>query len=164
VKSAKMLFNLKNPIHFMALGLGSGLCPKIPGTAGTLMAIPFFLLLAQLPFWAYTLVVILAFLLGIKICGIASKDAGVHDHGAIVWDEFVGYWVTMLPLVFYHLPITWQAILFGFLFLRVFDMLKPFPISYLDKNISGGLGIMIDDVAAAIAAMICLRGYLIMFV
>lgn len=156
MKSAKDLFNLKKPVHFLALGFGSGLVPKIPGTAGTLMAVPVFLLLAKLPLFSYLLTLCICFVAGVLICASASQDAGVHDHGAIVWDEFVGYWITMLPVIFLGMPVTWQLLLIGFVLFRFFDMLKPFPISYLDKNISGGLGIMVDDVAAGIAAMLCL--------
>lgn len=160
-KSAHELFNIKKPVHFLALGFGSGLVPKVPGTAGTLMAIPVFLFLAKLPLFSYLLTVVVCFIAGIMICTAASEDAGVHDHGAIVWDEFVGYWITMTPVIALSLPITWQPILIGFILFRFFDMLKPFPISYLDKKISGGLGIMVDDVAAGIAAMLCLWAWIL---
>jgi phosphatidylglycerophosphatase A len=74
---------------------------------------------------------------------------GVHDHGGIVWDEFVGFWIAMAAL-----PITWQSVILGFVLFRVFDIFKPWPISWLDKRVSGGFGIMIDDVIAGLAAAV----------
>jgi phosphatidylglycerophosphatase A len=144
-------FSLSNPIHFLALGFGSGLAPKAPGTFGTLAAIPLFLLLAPLDNMIYLTLIILMSVTGVYICGKAAKDAGVHDHGAIVWDEFVGLLITM-----FLMPVTWQTILVGFALFRFFDILKPWPISYLDKNCHGGLGIMLDDIVAGIAAWVCM--------
>ncbi|MBL4910765.1 MAG: phosphatidylglycerophosphatase A [Alteromonadaceae bacterium] len=140
-------FNLKDPIHFLALGFGSGLAPKAPGTFGTLVAIPLVLLLSSISSLYLAVIILLMSIAGIYICGKTAKDAGVHDHGAIVWDEIVGLMITMFAM-----PITWQSILVGFLLFRFFDILKPWPISYLDKNCTGGFGIMIDDVVAGLAA------------
>src|SRR5687768_720391 len=86
---------LRNPIHFLAFGLGSGLAPKAPGTFGTLAAIPIYMLLNQLPLAGYALALIVAFGFGVWICEKTAHDLGVHDHGGIVWDEFVGFWITM---------------------------------------------------------------------
>ena len=144
-------FNITNPIHFLALGFGSGLLPKAPGTYGTLAAIPIYLLLAPLSTPYYLLIVIIMSLAGIYICGKAAKDSGVHDHGAIVWDEIVGYLITM-----FMMPTTWQSIVVGFILFRVFDIFKPWPISFVDKNLHGGLGIMVDDVLAGLAALACM--------
>lgn len=144
-------FQLSNPIHFLALGFGSGLAPKAPGTFGTLAAIPVFLLASTLTNTHYLLLLIVMSIAGIYICGKAAKDAGVHDHGAIVWDEIVGFMITM-----YLIPINWLTILVGFALFRFFDILKPWPISYLDKNCHGGLGIMLDDIVAGIAAWACM--------
>lgn len=137
----------RNPISLLAFGFGSGLSPALPGTVGTLAAIPLYLLMVQLPLWAYLVVVAAAFFVGIYLCDSASKQLGVHDHGGIVWDEFVGFWVTMIAV-----PVTWYWVVLGFFLFRVFDMLKPWPIGWVDKKLSGGFGIMIDDVLAAIAA------------
>jgi len=131
----------------LAFGFGSGLSPKAPGTMGTLAAIPLWWLLAQLPLTSYLIVVLLAAVVGITICGRAAEQMGVHDHGGIVWDEFVGFWIAMAAL-----PITWQSVVLGFVLFRLFDILKPWPISWLDKKVSGGFGIMIDDVIAGFAA------------
>lgn len=144
-------FRLLNPIHFLALGFGSGLAPKAPGTFGTLAAVPLFLLLAPLSNTLYLLLLVVMSVAGIYICGKAADDAGVPDHGAIVWDEFVGFLITM-----FLIPITWQSVLVGFLLFRLFDIFKPWPISYLDKNCHGGLGIMLDDIVAGIAAWACM--------
>jgi phosphatidylglycerophosphatase A len=139
-------------VHFLAFGLGSGAAHKAPGTFGTLAAIPLYLLLAQLPLYGYLVAVVLSFIFGVYLCGQASKDMGVHDHGGIVWDEFVGFWITMIAL-----PLHWAWILAGFVLFRLFDIAKPWPISWLDKRVHGGLGIMIDDVLAGIFALAILQ-------
>ncbi len=146
-KNSTAQFNLTDPIHFLALGFGSGLAPKAPGTFGTLAAIPLLFLANFLSTVNYGLLIIIMAVVGIYICGKAAQDAGVHDHGAIVWDEIVGLMITL-----FMFPLTWQTILVGFLLFRFFDILKPWPISYLDKNFTGGFGIMIDDIAAGIFA------------
>jgi phosphatidylglycerophosphatase A len=147
---------LRSPTLLLAFGFGSGLSPKAPGTMGTLAAIPLWWLLAQLPLTSYLIVVLIAAVVGITICGRAADQMGVHDHGGIVWDEFVGFWIAMAAL-----PITWQSVILGFVLFRLFDILKPWPISWLDKKVSGGFGIMIDDVIAglAAAAVIYFLGY-----
>jgi len=141
-----------SPVQFLAFGFGSGLMPKGPGTAGTLMAVPLFLLMADWGLPLYTVVVFVTAILGIWICGAASRQLGVHDHGGIVWDEFVGYWITM-----WAVPVSWLWVIAGFVVFRVFDILKPWPISVLDKKVGGGFGIMIDDVVAGIMACITLH-------
>ncbi|MGY8789881.1 MAG: phosphatidylglycerophosphatase A family protein, partial [Pseudomonadales bacterium] len=100
----------KNPVHFLAFGFGAGLAPKAPGTAGTLVAVPLYLvLILGLNVYAYLGVIIAAFILGIYLCGRTASDLGVHDHGGIVWDEFVGFWITMIMV-----PPTWYWIFVGF--------------------------------------------------
>ena len=144
-------FRLLNPVHFLALGFGSGLAPKAPGTFGTLAAVPLFLLMAPLSTNIYLLLLVIMSLAGIYICGKAAEDAGVPDHGAIVWDEIVGLLITMCLM-----PVTWQTLLVGFVLFRFFDILKPWPISFIDKNCHGGFGIMLDDIVAGIAAWACM--------
>lgn len=159
--------NLYNPAHFAAVGFGSGLAPKAPGTFGTLAAIPLFYLLSLLPIPYYLLLLVVSSLAGFWFCHVTSKDMGVHDHKAIVWDEFVGYWITMLPLLWFiesssSLLVNdslWVVV--GFLLFRFFDVVKPFPISYLDKNVHGGIGIMVDDIAAGIVSAALLYWMLI---
>lgn len=135
----------------LAFGFGSGLSPVMPGTMGTLAAIPLFLLFAAVPLWAYGLLLIVTGVLGIYLCDYAANKLGVHDHPGIVWDEYVGFWLCMLAIL-----VTWKTVLAGFLLFRIFDMLKPWPISLADKYIQGGKGIMFDDILAGIAAWLCL--------
>jgi len=141
-----------NPIHFLAFGFGSGLAPVAPGTFGTLVGIPFFLFMVSLPLWAYLLLTLAFFLFGVWICDRSSKLLGVHDHGGIVWDEIVGYLVTMIAA-----PQGWEWIVIGFILFRIFDIFKPWPIAYLDRHVSGGFGIMIDDILAGVYAMFILQ-------
>jgi phosphatidylglycerophosphatase A len=138
----------RNPIHFLAFGLGSGAAPKAPGTFGTLAAIPLWLLFADLPILSYIALIVVTSLVGIWLCGQTSKDLGVHDHGGIVWDEFVGLWITYIAL-----PEGWLWVLFGFLLFRLFDIWKPWPIGWADSKVSGGLGIMLDDILAGFMAL-----------
>jgi thiamine-monophosphate kinase len=139
--------------QFLAFGFGSGMSPKAPGTAGTLVAVPLYLLLAELGLLPYTALLLVAAVFGVWLCGQASRELGVHDHPGIVWDEFVGFWITM-----WALPATWQWVLAGFLLFRVFDILKPWPISWCDRQVHGGLGIMLDDILAGIVSCLLLHG------
>jgi len=147
---------LKDPRHLLSLGFGSGLLPKAPGTFGTLAAIPFYLLMAiYLSSLLYVIVTTVAFIIGIYLCQHTTNKLEVDDHPAIVWDEFVGYFITMA-----FVPLNLTTVALGFFFFRVFDILKPWPISVIDSRIKGGLGVMLDDVLAgcfALAAMhLCL--------
>ena len=139
-------------VHFFAFGFGSGAAPKAPGTFGTLAAIPLYLLLAQLPLYGYLAALVATFAFGVYVCDRAAQDMQVHEHGGIVWDEFVGFWITMA-----FLPVHWVWIVSGFVLFRLFDILKPFPISWLDKRVKGGFGIMIDDVLAGLFALAILQ-------
>jgi phosphatidylglycerophosphatase A len=146
----KPAFDLTQPVQFLALGFGSGLAPKAPGTFGTLAAIPLFLLLTMLmptPL-PYAIAVIVMGFAGIYICGKAADDLGVHDHPAIVWDEFIGFFITM-----FMVPVSWQSILVGFILFRIFDIFKPWPISFIDRNMTGGSCIMFDYVLAGFFAL-----------
>ncbi|MES9942590.1 MAG: phosphatidylglycerophosphatase A [Candidatus Thiodiazotropha sp. 6PLUC2] len=139
--------DMKNPIHVLAFGFGTGMLPKAPGTYGTLVGIPAYLLIQPLPLIYYIALVSLAFVLGIWLCEVTSRDLGVHDHGGIVWDEIVGYLVTMT-----FAPEGWLWILVGFLLFRFFDIVKPWPIGWIDKRVGGGFGIMVDDLVAGLFA------------
>ncbi len=143
---------LSSPIHFFAFGFGSGLAPFAPGTFGTLVAIPLYLFMQALSLPIYLLIVVIVSLVGIWICDKSSKLLGVHDHSGIVWDEFAGYFVTMIAA-----PKGWLWIFLGFILFRLFDIWKPWPISILDKKVGGGFGIMIDDLLAGIFALVCLQ-------
>jgi phosphatidylglycerophosphatase A len=143
---------LRHPLDFLALGFGSGLVPVAPGTAGTLAAVPVYLLLQPLPTAVYLAVSALLFLAGIPVCAHTARRLGVHDHPAIVWDEVVGYLVTMALA-----PSGWQWLVAGFVLFRLFDVVKPWPIMWCDRRVSGGLGIMLDDLLAGLFAAIVLQ-------
>lgn len=151
-KNSQVNFDLTNPIQFLALGFGSGLAPKAPGTFGTLAAVPLFLMISGLTPFIYALLVLVVCISGIYICGKAARDVGVHDHGAIVWDEFAGFFITM-----FMIPVTWQSVLVGFILFRIFDIAKPWPISIADKKLTGGFGIMFDDVLAGLFALVIMH-------
>lgn len=148
--SVKQVFTNVN--HFFAFGFGSGLAPKAPGTFGTLAAVPIYWLIQDLAWPIYGTWLIVTFALGIYWCDRSSKQLGVHDHGGIVWDEFVGYWITM-----FLAPKGWLWMLVGFVLFRFFDIIKPWPIGWLDRKVDGGFGIMIDDVLAGVYAFIVLQ-------
>jgi phosphatidylglycerophosphatase A len=143
----------RNPAHLLAFGLGAGAAPKAPGTAGTLVAVPLYLLVSGLPLWGYLAITVAAFLAGIWICGRTAEDLGTHDHPGIVWDEVVGFLVTMTAA-----PAGWAWLVAGFALFRGFDILKPWPIHWLDARVGGGLGIMLDDLAAGLFAFAVLQG------
>lgn len=142
----------RNPVHFFAFGFGSGAVPKAPGTAGTVVALIIYLLAPTLTPLVYLLVIGLSFIFGIWICGKTAEDIGVHDHGGIVWDEFVGYWITM-----FMAPSGLLWALLGFVLFRLLDIVKPWPIKWADKQVKGGMGIMLDDVLAGIMAALCIQ-------
>lgn len=144
--------DLRHPLHLLAFGFGSGCAPRAPGTFGTLAAVALYLPLTLLPGWVYLLVTLLVALAGIWICGWSARQLGVHDHPGIVWDEIAGYLVTMIGA-----PIGFFWVFAGFVLFRLFDILKPWPISWLDRCVDGGLGIMLDDLAAGVAAWACLQ-------
>jgi len=143
---------LLNPLHFLSLGFGSGLSPFAPGTFGTLVAIPLYLLIYGLSLEWYLLITLVAFVAGVFLCDSTSKALGVHDHSGIVWDEIVGYMITMIAV-----PFDWLWIAAGFVLFRFFDILKPWPIKWADRQLAGGFGIMFDDVLAGIFALIVLH-------
>ncbi len=144
--------NWRNPLHWLATGFGSGLSPFAPGTVGTLAAIPFYWLMSYLPLSGYIAVTVVAAIAGIWICQSATKAIGQDDHGSIVWDEFVGFWITMIAA-----PKGLFWLLAGFLIFRFFDIIKPWPIRWLDRYVKGGLGIMVDDVLAGLFGLLVMQ-------
>lgn len=145
---------LSNPLHLAAVGFGSGLMRYAPGTAGTVAAVPVWMVLSQLPPLALYVVIALLALFGWWCCQSATDALGVDDHPAIVWDEFVGYFVTMLFAP--NQNAIW--LLAGFVLFRLFDITKPWPIKRIDRDLHGGLGIMLDDIIAGLMAGLTLLG------
>ena len=143
--------SLLNPIHLFAVGFGSGLIYPAPGTwgslAGTILGV---ILLSLLGVKIFLIFTALCFLLGCYLCQKTTAHMGVHDHGSIVWDEFVGVFIVLAAIP----SLSWQWILVAFALFRFFDILKPFPIRYFDEKLESGFGIMVDDVLAAIYAVI----------
>jgi len=143
--------DIKNPIHFLAFGFGSGLAPKAPGTFGTIAGLGLYLLISQLGHMALVVSTVVICLTGSWICGRSSDLLKVHDHPGIVWDEFAGIFITLILF-----PVNWQYLLAGFLLFRLFDIWKPWPIRLADKQVHGGFGIMLDDLIAGVWAAITL--------
>jgi phosphatidylglycerophosphatase A len=141
----------RSPVLLLAFGFGAGLAPRAPGTVGTLAAIPLYLALSHFSLGVYLALVIGISLAGIWICRRAAQRLGVHDHPGIVWDEFAGFLVTMIPA-----PVSWLWTLVGFGLFRLFDIWKPWPISWADRHCKGGLGIMLDDLLAGSLAAVVL--------
>ena len=145
-------FLLAHPAHFFALGFGSGLAPKAPGTFGTLIGFPLFWLIFNYSFSTQLIIIAVLFIFGVYVCDKTGKDLGVSDHGAMVWDEIVAI---MLVLAF--APNTWLGWLVAFLLFRLFDIWKPYPICYFDAKLKNGFGVMFDDLLAAIYAILVLK-------
>ncbi|MEE4161704.1 MAG: phosphatidylglycerophosphatase A [Woeseiaceae bacterium] len=145
---------LRDPVHILAFGFGSGLAPFAPGTFGTLVALPLFWLTRDLAVALQLGVALLAAIAGIWICGESSRRLGVHDHGGIVWDEIVAMYLVLIVA-----PLTVAGWIAAFALFRVFDIVKPWPIRDLDHRLGGGLGIMLDDLVAALYAAVLLGFY-----
>lgn len=143
---------MKDPVLILALGFGTGLARFAPGTFGTLAAIPLYWFMQPLSLLYYSLITLVLLVVGIFLCGSAAQKLGVHDHPGIVWDEIVGYLITM-----FLAPAGIMWIIIGFVLFRIFDIWKPWPINWLDAKVSGGLGIMVDDVLAGIYAAVVLQ-------
>ena len=141
-----------DPRHFFAFGLGVGALPVAPGTFGTLLAVPLYLLVRDLPLHVYILHTALLAALGIWLCHVTARDLGVDDHQGIVWDEIVGYLITMTAA-----PPGWLWVVLGFIWFRLFDIWKPWPIRTIDRRVKGGLGIMLDDIVAGMAACLAVQ-------
>lgn len=142
----------QKPIYFFAFGLGSGAIPFAPGTWGTLLAIPFYLLVRPLPLIAYIIFLLCFIAFSAWISNIVSKEIGIHDHPGMNIDEFAGFFVTMI-----NAPHYWGYIVLGFCLFRIFDIFKPFGIRYIDQHIKGGFGMILDDVIAGVYAAIIIQ-------
>ncbi len=147
-----MTFDLRPFLKKLAVFFGAGYSPKAPGTVGTLATIPLYWLLMQAGPLFYMSFVVFLLPLAILAAEVYEQEMQRHDSSEIVIDEVLGFLITMT-----WLPLTWQAVTLGFFIFRFLDILKPFPIGYLDKKISGGLGVVADDVAAGILGNIFLQ-------
>ena len=156
-KQLRQRVSLKNPVHFLALGFGSGLIPFMPGTFGSLAALPLLIPFLYLPPITLLIAAVLASAIGIYLCGKTADDMQVHDHGSIVWDEVAG-----ILLTFLWVPLSLWTVVAGFLRFRFFDIVKPWPIGPVDKYVSGGLGIMLDDIIAGLMACASLHAIMLM--
>lgn len=144
---------LSHPAGWIATALGAGLLPKAPGTAGSLVALlPWWFLLRDLSPGIYLAVLVAGFLLGVWACGVCDRRLGMHDQGALVWDEVIGMWITLFAA-----PAAWWWMLVGFGLFRLFDIWKPWPIRLADRHVHGGSGVMLDDVLAGICALIVVQ-------
>ena len=143
---------LTHPPSLLAFGLGVGLVPVAPGTFGTLLGIPLYWLWADLSVSAYGAVVLGLAIVGVWLCASAAYRLKIGDHPGIVWDEIVGFLITM-----WGVPFSWPSLALGFLLFRVFDVAKPWPIAWADRQVGGGLGIMLDDVLAGLFAWAVLQ-------
>lgn len=144
--------NMKNPVHLLAFGFGTGLVPRAPGTAGSVLGALLYVPLSTLPLTLFVGLLAGLFAAGVWLCGRTAIDLGVHDHGGIVFDEIVGVLVAMAML-----PRDWLWLLAAFLLFRLFDIVKPWPIRWLDRRVKGGLGIMLDDLVAGIFTLVLLQ-------
>jgi phosphatidylglycerophosphatase A len=153
-------------IYWLGIGLGSGLPKRAAGTWGTVGGLVVAIPMLWLGFWGFLAITVLGALVGSYICGKTSDLMGVHDDPHIVWDEWVGMWVSLLPILWLHFyddallqghQLSLLLLYFAaFVAFRFFDILKPFPIKWVDKNVSGGFGILIDDILAGLMAGVVL--------
>ena len=156
-KQLRQRVSLRNPVHFLALGFGSGLIPFMPGTFGSLAALPLLVPFLYLSPATLLIAAVLACAIGIYLCGKTADDMQVHDHGSIVWDEVAG-----ILLTFLWVPLSLWTVVAGFILFRFFDIVKPWPIGPVDKYVSGGLGIMLDDIIAGLMACVSLHAIMLM--
>jgi len=140
---------LADPGHFLALGCGSGLGKPAPGTWGSLLALLlWWVLFSDAGLLIFLVAIFVATGFGVWACGRTAKALGTEDHSAIVWDEFVGLWIACFAL-----PGGWVWAAVAFALFRLFDIWKPWPVGWCDRNVKGGWGIMLDDVVAGLLAL-----------
>lgn len=151
---------LRDPAGWIACGFGAGLSPVAPGTAGSLAALLPWFALRELPWPGYFVALALAFALGVWASARVVGRLRIEDPGCVVWDEFVGQWIALAPLLW--VPFRWWLVVAAFALFRVFDVAKPWPVSWADRRVKGGVGVMLDDVLAgfyAAAAMVVLTHF-----
>ncbi|WP_295681224.1 phosphatidylglycerophosphatase A [uncultured Nevskia sp.] len=157
---------MTSPVHLLAFGFGSGLMPKGPGTAGTVVGIPVFLAMMHLSLPVFAALTVGLSIFGCWVCGESARRLGVHDYGGIVFDEIVGYAIAaapLLPALALNRHGLWPGLIAAFVLFRIFDIWKPWPISWLDARLQGGIGIMVDDLVAGVfAAAVLWSGLLLL--
>jgi phosphatidylglycerophosphatase A len=143
-------FLLQDPRRLVAFGFGLGLSPTAPGTVGTVLGLPLFLIVSaiQLPIWALVVCYMVLFSIGVHICQVTGDDVGEPDYGGIVWDEIVAFAICL-----HFVPTTVLGVLSAFAAFRLFDITKPWPINLIDRYYKSGLGVMLDDLAAGLYAI-----------
>lgn len=141
---------LAHPAGWIASGFGAGLSPVAAGTVGSAVALLPWLGLRELPPAVCVLLIVAAFGIGVWASGVVVARLRIDDPGVIVWDEFVGQWIALLPLLW--VPRGWPWILVAFGLFRLFDIAKPWPVSWADRSLGGGFGVMFDDVLAGLYA------------
>ncbi len=146
---------LASPAGWIASGFGAGFSPFAPGTAGSLAAFIPWLFLRGLPWPFYFALVAIAFAIGVWASNVIVATLRIEDPGVIVWDEFVGQWIALMPLLWGGSR-DWYGPIAAFVLFRLFDIWKPWPVSWADRRIDGGLGVMLDDVLAGFYAAILL--------
>lgn len=145
-------FLLSHPAHFLACGMGSGLSPVVPGTAGTLFAwLLYPLIRPQFSDAGFMLLLAAGFVIGVLACERTGRALGVADHGAIVWDEIVPFWFVLL-----FTPAGWPWQLAAFVLFRFFDIVKPQPARWVDNQLKNGFGVMLDDFVAALYTLLAM--------
>jgi phosphatidylglycerophosphatase A len=142
---------LTDPVHILAFGFGTGLAPIAPGTVGSLLGVVLAWFTRDMGLIPQIGLAAGLFIAGIWICGESARRLGIHDHGGIVWDEIAGMYVVLIVA-----PMTLWAWILAFGLFRAFDIVKPWPIRDLDHRLGGGLGIMLDDLVAALYAALLL--------
>ncbi|MGZ3236460.1 MAG: phosphatidylglycerophosphatase A family protein [Burkholderiaceae bacterium] len=143
-------FMLSHPLHILAQGFGSGLAPFMPGTFGTLFAwLSFAVLSSRCPnFFTeqnWGIIIVVGFVVGIWACSVTGRNLGIADHGSMVWDEIIAFWLVLI----FVMPADFGTQFWAFIWFRFFDMVKPAPIGYFDRRFKGGFGVMWDDIMAA---------------
>ncbi len=145
---------MKQLKFWIAVGLGSGLSPKAPGTTGTIGALPLVYLVWNAPILVWAIGFVLLFILALWSIPEAGRQLGEPDHGQIVIDEWVGMWLSAFGIrMFTDLPI-WSGILIGFIGFRIFDISKPFAVAWCERKLPGAMGVLMDDVAAGAYVLI----------
>tara|TARA_R110002020_G_scaffold112746_36_gene259459 strand:+ start:551 stop:1048 length:498 start_codon:yes stop_codon:yes gene_type:complete len=144
---------MKHPLGWIAAGFGAGFAPKAPGTFGSIAALlPWWFFMKDLPLPAYLAVVAAGFALGWWAAHWVIHDTKIEDPGLVVWDEYVGVWITLLAA-----PAGWPWMLAGLVLFRIFDIAKPWPVSWADRKLHGGFGAMLDDALAGLYALAVLQ-------